>query len=530
MMQCAIGHPPQRKHIDEVVFAVTSANQDHSRYNPVPFTYRALGIDRLMSGMEEIIDCPWDIIGIPHYPPSQDFAKITLKEIQAQSEGRLDLTPENTVVLCSTPKVIEMYYQLGFAILTAELATADPEKYHTPTPNHVLSQLARSSPDWAKDPAFTKLLSDATYFLWRNYPQVPKKARWLFNEPVLNEGGGLTSDRRYSIYSEAMASKAVLDMKYDDIKDAIVEGKIVDEGCADGALLTRIAKGFPDSDLLGIEIASEFIARCNERQRAGEFGGSYVHFFQRNLTEPIFEPGSISTTICNSTTHELWSYINQGATLEDYLALKFKQLRPGGRLIIRDVVGPEHGDQEILMWCDDKDGKNQNIYADFEKSSDLRAHLNYLSTYSRFRRFSMDFLAQMRRSGRRTPDTQIHYQRVPVNGDICVRLKLKDAVEFMTKKDYTDNWYSEMNEEFAFWDFPRWKSALNRAGFTLVENNQNPSLCSRAYTNPWIVDNRWKGKVELYRLPKSFEKVNSRKDLKKMAYPVTNVVLIAQKQ
>ena len=34
-------------------------------------------------------------------------------------------------------------------------------------------------------------------------------------------------------------------------------------------------------------------AAFSERQRAGEFGGAYVHFFHRNLFDRIFEPDSI---------------------------------------------------------------------------------------------------------------------------------------------------------------------------------------------------------------------------------------------
>jgi SAM-dependent methyltransferase len=136
----------------------------------------------------------------------------------------------------------------------------------------------------------------------------------------------------------------IIRLKYLDIRNGIRSGRIVDEGCADGALLAEISRDFPDSDLFGIDLSAEFASRFHERQRAGEFGGAYVHFFHRNLLDRIFEPESIDTTICNSTLHELWSYAEQEKTVRAYLAEKFRQLRPGGRLIIRDVGG--HGERE----------------------------------------------------------------------------------------------------------------------------------------------------------------------------------------
>ncbi len=121
-----------------------------------------------------------------------------------------------------------------------------------------------------------------------------------------------------------MSNEAIVDLKYSDIKSYILPGRIVDEGCADGALLTRIADDFPDSDLIGIEITGELISRCLERQRAGEFGEAFVHFHQRNLISPIFEAGTIHTTICNSTLHELWSYNHRDVTVLAYLRQKLQ--------------------------------------------------------------------------------------------------------------------------------------------------------------------------------------------------------------
>lgn len=39
--RCEVSEPPR-----EIIFAITSANQENSRFNPIPFHVRAMGVDR----------------------------------------------------------------------------------------------------------------------------------------------------------------------------------------------------------------------------------------------------------------------------------------------------------------------------------------------------------------------------------------------------------------------------------------------------------------------------------------------------
>ena len=78
-----------------------------------------------------------------------------------------------------------------------------------------------------------------------------------------------------------------------------------------------------------------------------------------------------------------------------------------------------------------------------------------------------------------------------------------------------DNWQSEMHETFCFWSFAEWRAAVEAAGFVV-----HPA--SHAYTNPWIVENRYRGKVGLF-----LWSGGSREPL---AFPVTNMVLVAAKR
>ncbi len=488
----------------EIIFALTSANQENSRFNPIPFHVRAMGVDRFARELRQRLPFRFRVIGIPHYGHTRNFAEFTIKEIAHQTEQAVRLEAGNCLVLCSTPEVIRLYQDLGFAIAPAELAEPDPRPV---TPIEIIREIGARGQDWPGGPLVRAHLATSHQSLFEDLPEVPQRIARLYQDPLTNQEGSLTETRNYSTYARGM--NEIIRLKYLDIRAGINGGRIVDEGCADGALLAEISHDYPDSDLFGIDLSAEFAGRFHERQRAGEFGGAYVHFFHRNLLDRIFEPESIDTTICNSTLHELWSYGEGEKSVRSYLQEKFRQLRPGGRLIIRDVVGPEDGDQEVLLWCSEADGENPS-------PAELAGHpyrdasrLQRLSTRSRFHLFAQDF-----RGGR----PAFPFEPSEFDGRPACRLALRPAAEFLSKKDYTDNWKSEMNEEFCFWSFAKWKTVLSEIGFHVLENPNDPAEGSRVYTSPWIVQNRYEGHVALLD-PNGGS----------LPWPPTNMVLFAEK-
>ncbi len=514
------GDVPTDEKIGSIIFAVTSSNQANSRYNPIAFHHRIINLDRFAKQYKDNLGVNYKIFGVPRFPHTDRFAEYVLKEIAEVSESDLKLTPENTIVLCSTKNLIDQYRGLGFSILPAEF---DPEDGTTKadTPIDIVRQIVGRGEYFDHDKTLTEKISRTSLQFLGDFPDVVKKILRLWHDPLLTESGSLTEERNYSTYAYGMNHMNLINLKYQDIVGAVREGKIADEGCADGALMVKLAHDFPDSDIIGIEITTEFTARCEERLRAGEFGGSFVYFHQRNLLEKIFEDNSIDTTICNSTTHELWSYGEKGESLMNYLGMKYDQATKNGRIVIRDVVGPENKDSMVYMELNDSDGSNENIFHNPEHKEDLAAHLSALSTYARFLRFAEDYLSGMRSSGRRGEDSRIKFKEVEIANKKYIYLRLKDAVEFITKKDYTDNWNSELNEEFAFWSFSEWKANLRKAGFRIIENPNEPNTSSREYSNHWIVENRWKGKVGFFEMKDG--------KLSELPYPPTNMVLIGEK-
>ena len=412
--------------VSDLVFAATSCNRGNSRYNPPPFEIRAILVYEFARRLKADFGVDFHILGIPHYPSSARFAGLVLKEIAEETEGRLTLTPGNTVV-------------------------------------------------------------------FRDFPDALAQIRRLFHDPLLTEQGDLTETRNYSTYTRDMAG--AIDLKYDEIRPFLRPGKIVDEGCADGALLQRVAHDFPDSDLIGVDLSAEMLARAHEAQRAGAFGGAFVFFKQQNLMTPVSDaqanPGD--TIICNSTLHELWSYGTSDAAVRAYLCGKRKQLRPGGCLVIRDVVGLDDQEALVLLECAADDGLPDD---------DGAANVAALSTVARFARFRRDF---------RPHEAHPNAEAVVREGRTVSRLPLGCAMEFVTKMDYTDNWLSEMHEAFCFWNFADWTRALAEAGLTVLSG-------SHAYVNPWRVEHSFQKRVRLYGL-----------DGMPLPFPVTNMVLPAEK-
>jgi hypothetical protein len=296
-------------------------------------------------------------------------------------------------------------------------------------------------------------------------------------------------------------------LKYQETAPFIRPGRVGDIGCAVGSWIKLACQDerLRESDFYGIEVARQLFDVCQQRKHNGEFKNPFVFFSQRNaVTGLVFDKGSMNTIHTSSLTHEIESYGSRKDLLS-FIQNRYEELAPGGVWVNRDVVGPANKDQIVLMKLNDTDGRNDDYEKHFNTRMELANYLKGLSTRARFFRFVADF--------RKKEGHTLKYEEQEINEEHYFRLSLKDACEFMSRKDYIDNWESEMHETFCFWDFEEWKAHLLGAGFLVTEK-------SLAYTNPWIVKNRLEGKVELY-----YE--NS---LTKMDYPVTNMLLEAVKE
>jgi len=484
--------------ISAIIFAVTSANHSNTRRNPVPFYLRAL----LVEAFGKSLAVPCYIFGIDDVGHVSNFSRYTRMRIKHESEGMFDLTPDNTIVLCSTP-VLEMYEKEGFKILSSELADRKTWKYRVALPWDIVEKIATSA-SWQSDPSIQPMMHSSSLGVWSNY-KLDAKVKLLFRDRMISEDGDITTTRDYNAYVRQMDEIALL--KFQETAPHIHPGRVGDIGCAVGSWIKLACQDehLRESDFYGIEITRQLYDVCQQRKHNGEFSNPFVFFSQRNaVTGLVFDKNSMNTIHTSSLTHEIESYGSR-ADLLSFIKNRYEELTHGGVWINRDVVGPKDKEQLVLMRLTKSDGRNDYFEKAFDTRSELAHYLTGLSTYGRFQRFVLDF----RKKERYT----VKHEVVVINKEEFIRLTLRDACEFMSRKDYTDNWESEMHETFCFWDFDEWKTQLEKVGFTVSEK-------SEAYVNPWIVKNRFVGKVELFE--------NSSKP-EKIPYPVTNMILVAEK-
>ncbi|MEK6933917.1 MAG: methyltransferase [Nanoarchaeota archaeon] len=464
------------KKIRRIIFAITSADHANTRRNPIPLYLRVLAIEKFSRDLP----CEVKIYPIPDVKQTNKFAEYVLSQIEYQ--GGEKLTPKNTILACSTPPVIELFKKLKFYNLPVELVNAKKNKYSTLRPYEVVDLLVEAGKNWRSDLKWREFASQTTKDVYLEY-NLGDNIIELFNDSLINEDADLTDSRDYNSYARGMDQN--IEFKFTDIQPFVIQGKVVDAGCGTGALVWYLSKHFGESDIIGIEVTRKFFEYCKLQQ----YPNPFVYFYRRNILNQNFKDDTMDTFIYSSVLHEIYSYINKDA-LRKVLRNTYNQLAPGGRIIIRDVVGPENGKEKVFLELNEKDGKN---------SRDTKT----LSTYSKFYEFVKDFIPR-----------KIKFKEKNINSKKLIEISMSDAYEFISKMSYTDNWHSEMHEEFGFWSFSDWNKELKKAGFEIVAG-------SHPFKSEYIIKKMYKGKVTIYK--------QRRKNLVIINYPPTNMIIAGEK-
>ena len=464
------------KKVDRIIFAVTSANHENTRRNPIPLYLRTMAITKFAQSLP----CEVKIYPIPDVKNNEKFASYILNQIYYQSGEKL--TPENSILACSTPNVINLFKKLNFKNVPVELLNEKESKYASLRPFEIIDLVIKAGKNWKHDKKWKEDASESTQEIYLEY-NLGDLILELFNDSLLGEDADITDTRDYNTYAVQMDQN--VNFKFADIKPFVINGKIVDAGCGTGTLVKILAKEFHESDIIGIEATRKFYEYC----KAQDYGDSFVFFYRKNITDQNFKENTINTFIYSSILHEIYSYIGE-KTLKELLKNTFNQLAPHGRIIIRDVVGPENSNELVLLKLNEKDGKSFG-------------EIRELSTFAKFLRFAQEFLPR-----------KIKFKEVSIEGQKFVKLKLADAYEYISKMNYMDNWKSEMHEEFGFWNFADWKKELEKAGFAIIDG-------SKEFKSEYIIEKMYKGKAEIFKI----------KDNKLISqdYPATNMILVGEK-
>ncbi|MGY4644510.1 class I SAM-dependent methyltransferase [Cellulomonas sp. URHB0016] len=475
----------------EVVWAVTSATHTGTRRNPLPAHRREALVERvaLDAGLPSVVAPVSDV------PPSDRFATTVLASVQ-MSTGRT-LTPDDTVVACSTPAVAALYAALGFRVAAVE-ESRDPSPLR---PWDVLELMVAGDPSWRD------LAHPQTVELYDRY-RLDDAVRLIHTDPTVGSEGDLTETRDYRTYTAAFDDAS--DRKWEQVAPHVVPGKIVDLGCAAGGLLERAARDprLAECDLYGVDVSRHLVAEAEHRRAQGVFANPNVFFAQRNLLRSsVFPPASINTTITVALTHEIASYGQGRADLELLARRIHTHTAPGGVWVNSDVLGPDGGDEPVVLRLDGPVAADRAHAAELtgRTRQEVHDHVAALTPAERFVQFAADFPV--------LAHTDLHAGPLtPVDRDAHeVTLPLRSAMEFLTTRDYTDSWLSECHERFCDMTWDDWRALLTDVGFEI-------GVGSGPWTNRWLVENRLSVGASLRSV-----------DGAPVAWPSTHLLMVARK-
>lgn len=265
-------------------------------------------------------------------------------------------------------------------------------------------------------------------------------------------------------------------------------GRIADMGSGSGRGTYDLACLHPGLELVGVDINPAAVASAQDAYRRPN-----LRYVQGDIADPVFPPESLDGILDSSVLHHVTSFTGYGtARLEECLDHQVAALRPGGVLIIRDFVAPD-GPDEVLLDLRDDDGTEDGA-------------VPALSSWALWRRYAASV-----RNGRYAPG-QLPWSDLgaPEAGWRRLRCRHRDAQEFILRKDYRADWDVELLEEYTYWTQGAFVAALERRGLRVV--------VAAPIRNPWIVANRYRGRVRLHDPAGGV-----------LPFPPTNLVVVGQR-
>jgi SAM-dependent methyltransferase len=266
-------------------------------------------------------------------------------------------------------------------------------------------------------------------------------------------------------------------------------GKIADMGSGSGRGTYDLACLYPRLELVGVDINPLSVERSRESYRRAN-----LRYEVGDIADTVFAPSSLDGVLDSSVLHHVTSFNDFSlARLETCLRNQVAALRPGGVLIIRDFVVPD-GPERVLLDLPEQDGARDG------------SEIQRLSTAQLFERFAATFRSSLHRAG----GVPFARAAAPRSGVMRYELLLRDAAEFILRKDYRADWDTELLEEYTYYSQAQFEAALRALGLRV--------LASVPIHNPWIVEHRYRGKIALLD-----------RDENELPFPPTNYFVVGEK-
>ncbi len=209
--------------------------------------------------------------------------------------------------------------------------------------------------------------------------------------------------------------------------------------------------------IIGVDINPTSVEYAN-----GHYRLANLDFRQGDIEQPIFPPESLSGILNSSSLHHVYSFNGYDkARVRNAIANQVRQLETGGVLAIRDFVVPSEG-MTTFELTDEEDAE---LFLRFSKTARALAP-----------EADRGFFAEELESG---------------NGCRRFFVDARYAAEFVLRKDYLNDWDTEILEEYGYFTQEEFERAFREEGLRIE--------LSKPLRNPWIVRNRFRGKFRAFR-------------------------------
>jgi SAM-dependent methyltransferase/nicotinamide mononucleotide adenylyltransferase len=439
----------QEVNLDRLVCVITSADHSGTRRNPLDAETR----EELLRPSLVATHKPFDLVRVADI--ADDGAWVEHVRAAVRAQAGVDLVPAHTTLVSANRDVQALFAAAGYRIAAAPAGGLTP---------HELIQRVVDGREWKSEAA------PATVELFERRG-LPARLQAIFGDKVRTDDGELSSHRDFATYGAQMDASLV--QKLEDLLPWVVPPRIVDKGCGTGKLLVELSRRFPGAALVGVDLSREFLRRSDENT----YAGGDVTLVLGDAADQQQADGSVDTVIFSSIMHEVYSYSGYDkGRIDRALASAARELRPGGRLLIRDGISPDP--REVLL------------------------DLMDAPTLAQLDRFAREF-----KHGQGAALSPLPAREGAV---ATVRLSAHLANEFLCKKDYLQNWDIEVHEEYGVLTVDEWRAALTRNFFEV--------RTIKSYVNEWILENRYRRHVKVTELNgTSF-------------WPATNAVIIGERR